>query len=75
MEAHAGDNVECLFGEQEKYSSRRSLTTHMQTMPVVKMVRRPKKDIRIQDTAVPIINIELRTMLSEKDRPVLTPAC
>jgi hypothetical protein len=47
----------------------------MQTIPVVKMVRRPKNDIRIQDTAVPIINIELRTMLSEKDRPVLTPAC
>jgi hypothetical protein len=43
------------------------LTTHMQTIPLVKMVRRPKKDIRIQETAVPMINIELRTMLSEKE--------
>jgi len=39
----------------------------MQTIPVVKMVRRPKKDIKTQDTAVPIMNIELRTMLREKE--------
>jgi len=47
----------------------------MQTIPVVKMVRRPKKDINIQETAVPMINIELRTMLREKESWVLTPAC
>jgi len=51
------------------------LTTHMQTIPVVKIVRRPKKDINIQETAVPMMNIELRTMLSEKESWVLTPAC
>jgi hypothetical protein len=47
----------------------------MQTIPVVKMVLRPKNDIKIQETAVPIINIELRTMFSEKESLVLTPAC
>jgi hypothetical protein len=44
----------------------------MQTIPVVKMVRRPKKDIKIQETAVPIMNIELRTMLREKELGVDT---
>lgn len=47
----------------------------MQTIPLVKIVRRPKKDMSTQDTAVPMINIELSTMLREKERPVLTPAC
>ena len=51
------------------------LTMVIQTIPVVKMVRRPKKVIRIHEVAVPMMNIELRTMLSENESLVLIPAC
>jgi len=47
----------------------------MQTIPLVKIVLLPKKDIKTHEVAVPIMNIELSTMLREKESLVLTPAC